>query len=173
MEVKKPSKANFKTKKVLFLEIGLMFAIILTISAFGYRSFEESEEGQKIKQNNVSIDKNDIPNDGNLEDGDEIFTVVEVEAEFPYPGGLDGYLAKHIKYPKAARKEGIEGVVSVTFIIEKDGSVSNINILKDIGGGCGKEMVRVLKAMPKWKPAMQRGKPVRCQFGKNINFGLK
>ena len=172
MEAKKTGKANFKTKKVSFPKMGLMFALILTIAAFGCRSFEKGEEGQKIKLNNVSINKKDVPNDGNFIDGDELFVVAEVQAEFPYPGGLKGYFAEHFVYPEAARNEGIEGVVAVEFVIEKDGSVSNIKILRDIGGGCGDEMVRVLKAMPKWSPATQRGKPVRCQIGKRVCFSL-
>ena len=121
----------------------------------------------------VGIGKREIPDDdGKLEDDDVLFTVVETQAELPFPNGFDGYLSKSIVYPEAARQAGIEGQVSVEFVIEKDGSVTNIKILRDIGGGCGEELVRVLKAMPKWKPALQRGKPVRNQFGKNVRFGL-
>jgi protein TonB len=108
------------------------------------------------------------------EDDEYIFFdgIVECMPEFPLKGGLDAYIAKNLKYPQKARMAGIEGIVSVTFVIEKDGSVSNIEVLKDIGYGCGDEVVRVLKKMPKWKPAMQRGKPIRNQFVENFNFEL-
>ena len=104
---------------------------------------------------------------------DEVFVVVEEDPEFP--GGIEAlyrYLASNIKYPEQAKAEKIQGHVYVTFIIEKDGSISNIKLLRDIGGGCGQEAVRVVQAMPKWKPARQRGKRVRAQYTLPINFKL-
>ena len=105
---------------------------------------------------------------------EEIFLVVENEPEFP--GGEDSlyaYIARNIKYPEAAKKEKIEGRVFVTFIVEKDGQVSSAKLLRDIGGGCGEEAIRVVKSMPKWKPGTQRGKPVRFQFNMPVSFGLE
>lgn len=103
-----------------------------------------------------------------------IFTVVESEPEFP--GGMEAlykYLAQNIKYPQLARENGITGKVYVTFVVEKDGSIANPRILRDIGGGCGAEAIRVVKAMPKWSPGKQRGKAVRVQFNLPVNFNLK
>ena len=105
---------------------------------------------------------------------EEIFLVVENEPEFP--GGEDSlyaYIARNIKYPEAAKKEKIEGRVFVTFVIEKDGQVSSAKILRDIGGGCGEEAIRVVKSMPKWKPGTQRGNPVRVQFNLPVSFMLE
>ncbi|MBR3939375.1 MAG: energy transducer TonB [Bacteroidales bacterium] len=105
---------------------------------------------------------------------DEIFVVVENSPEFP--GGNDSlyaYIGRNIKYPEAAKKEKIQGRVFVTFVIEKDGQVSSAKILRDIGGGCGEEAIRVVKNMPKWKPGTQRGKPVRVQFNLPIMFQLE
>lgn len=105
---------------------------------------------------------------------EEIFLVVEEDAEFP--GGLEAlskYLAENIKYPQLAKENNITGRVFVSFVVEKNGSVGNIKILRDIGGGCGAEAVRVVKAMPKWKPGKQRGKPVRSQFNLPVNFDLQ
>ena len=105
---------------------------------------------------------------------DAIFLVVENEPEFP--GGEDSlyaYIARNIKYPEAAKKEKIEGRVFVTFVVEKDGQVSSVKLLRDIGGGCGQEAIRVVKSMPKWKPGTQRGKPVRFQFNMPVSFGLQ
>lgn len=104
----------------------------------------------------------------------QIFTVVENEPEFP--GGMEAlykYLAQNIKYPPLARENNITGKVYVTFVVEKDGSIANPKVLRDIGGGCGAEAIRVVKAMPKWNPGKQRGKAVRVQFNLPVNFNLR
>ena len=108
------------------------------------------------------------------EDEVTIFTVVENDPEFP--GGMEAlykYLAQNIKYPALARDNGITGRVYVTFVVERDGSITNPKFLKDIGGGCGQEAIRVVKSMPKWTPGKQRGKAVRVQFNLPVNFNLK
>lgn len=105
---------------------------------------------------------------------DAIFVVVEKSPEFP--GGDDSlyaFIGRNIKYPEAAKKNKIEGRVFVTFVIEKDGQVSSAKILRDIGGGCGEEALRVVNSMPKWKPGTQRGNPVRVQFNLPIMFQLQ
>lgn len=102
-----------------------------------------------------------------------VFMVVEKMPE--YPGGdkeLYTYLAKNIEYPAEARKKGIQGRVYVTFVIERDGRVSDVRILRGIGGGCDEEALRVVKAMPKWSPGVQKGKPVRVQYNLPVSFKL-
>lgn len=79
---------------------------------------------------------------------------------------------KNLKYPELAKEKGIEGRVFVSFIIEKDGSISNILVKRAIGGGCEEAAVEMIKNMPKWKPGKQRGKPVRFQFILPIKFEL-
>lgn len=104
----------------------------------------------------------------------EIFTVVESMPSFP--GGDAArmkYLQDNIKYPQMARESGIQGTVYVTFVVEKDGSVSDIRILRGIGGGCDEEAIRVIEQMPNWNAGMQRGKPVRVQFNMPIKFTLQ
>lgn len=104
----------------------------------------------------------------------EIFTVVESMPEFP--GGqtsLFQYLQKNIEYPEIAKESGIQGRVFVTFVVEKDGSVTDVRVLRGIGGGCDEEAVRVVKSMPKWNPGKQRGKPVRVQFNLPVKFTLQ
>ena len=104
---------------------------------------------------------------------EEVFLVVEDDPEFP--GGLSAlsqYLASNIKYPQLAKENNITGKVFVSFVVEMDGSVGQVKILRDIGGGCGAEAVRVVKSMPKWKPGKQRGKPVRTQFNLPVDFSL-
>ena len=104
----------------------------------------------------------------------EIFQIVE---EMPsFPGGeaeLLKYVATHIKYPQIARETGIQGRVFVGFVVEPDGSVSNVKILRGIGGGCDEEAVRVIKSLPKWKPGKQRGKAVRVSYQIPVLFKLQ
>lgn len=103
----------------------------------------------------------------------EIFTVVEESPS--YPGGDEArirFLQQNIQYPQMARESGIQGTVYVTFVVEKNGAVTDVRVLRGIGGGCDEEAVRVIKAMPKWNPGKQRGKPVRVQFNMPIKFTL-
>ncbi|MBR4468818.1 MAG: energy transducer TonB [Bacteroidales bacterium] len=104
----------------------------------------------------------------------EIFKIVE---EMPaFPGGeakLMEYVAKNVKYPQIARETGVQGRVYVNFVVEPDGSVSNVSVLRGIGGGCDEEAIRVVKNMPKWKPGKQRGKAVRVSYMLPVNFKLQ
>jgi len=103
----------------------------------------------------------------------EVFKVVE---QMPaYPGGpadLLKYLAANINYPKAAKDAGVEGMVVIQYVIEKDGSISNAQVVKGIGSGCDEEALRVVKAMPNWVPGKQRGQIVPVQFNLPIRFKL-
>ncbi|NLL28501.1 MAG: energy transducer TonB [Bacteroidales bacterium] len=104
----------------------------------------------------------------------EIFTIVEEQPEFP--GGeaaLMEYLGKNISYPQLARESNIQGTVYVKFVVEPNGSISNVSILRGIGGGCDEEAIRVVKNMPSWKAGKQRGKAVRVQFNLPIRFILQ
>ena len=105
--------------------------------------------------------------------GKEVFTVVEKQPS--YPGGQDGYtkfLIANIKYPEEALKKAVTGTVYVTFVIEKDGAVTNVKVLRGIGSGCDEEAARVVKMMPKWNPGEQKGKPVAVQYNLPIKFNL-
>ena len=104
----------------------------------------------------------------------EIFQIVEEMPDFP--GGtakLVDYLQKNIKYPQMARESGIQGRVFVNFVVEPDGHVSNVKIMRSLGGGCDEEAMRVVKAMPKWKPGKQRGKAVRVSYILPVVFKLQ
>ncbi len=109
-----------------------------------------------------------------IEEGEvSIQPFAEVDPEFP--GGLEAlykFITDNLKYPQLALENAIQGKVYVTFFVEKDGSVSNVRILRDIGGGCGLEAKRVVEMMPKWKPGKQGGQVVRTQFNLPINFVL-
>lgn len=104
---------------------------------------------------------------------DVIFTVVEDQPSFP--GGEEArirYLQENLRYPQMAREAGIQGTVFVTFVVERDGSVTDVRVIRGIGGGCDEEAVRVVRNMPRWQPGRQRGQPVRVQFNMPIRFVL-
>ncbi|MBS4057889.1 MAG: energy transducer TonB [Bacteroidetes bacterium] len=104
----------------------------------------------------------------------EIFTVVESMPEFPGGAGkMMEYIAKNIKYPPMARESGVQGRVFVNFVVEPDGRVSNVKVLRGIGGGCDEEAIRVVESMPKWTPGRQRGKAVRVSFNLPVRFTLQ
>ena len=105
---------------------------------------------------------------------EEIVIIPDVNPEFA--GGeakLYEYLGENIRYPDIARDGGITGKVLVKFVVEKDGSITNISVMRDIGGGCGEEAKRVVRGMPKWKPGKVGGRTVRSQFILPISFVLK
>ncbi len=104
----------------------------------------------------------------------EIFTVVESMPSFPGGmGELMKFLGKNINYPTLAKESGIQGRVFINFVVEPNGSISNVKVLRGIGGGCDEEAVRVVKSMPKWSPGKQRGKPVRVSYNLPVKFTLQ
>jgi TonB family protein len=108
------------------------------------------------------------------EDRPGVYMIVEQMPEFP--GGdksLFQFIADNTKYPADAKEKGIKGRVFVNFIVEPDGSVSDIRVLRGIGGGCDEEAVRVVESMPKWKPGMQNGEVVRVSYNVPVNFRLE
>ena len=108
------------------------------------------------------------------EEETQVFFIVEDMPEFP--GGemaLRAYIANAIKYPVIAQENGIQGKVYVTFVVGKDGSVSNATIARGVDPSIDKEALRVVNALPKWKPGKQRGKPVNVSYTVPINFVLQ
>ena len=105
---------------------------------------------------------------------DEIFTIVQ---EFPEPvGGMKAFYAfvgKHLRYPAQARRMGIEGRAFVQFVVEKDGTLTDIVCVKSPGGGITEEAERVVGIAPKWKPGKQRGNPVRVRMVQPLIFKLQ
>jgi len=103
----------------------------------------------------------------------EFVHYAEVMPEFE--GGQEAFLkfvAKHIKYPSPARRMGIEGKSYIEFIVDVDGTITQVKIYKGIGAGCDEEAVRVIQSSPKWKPGKQQGKPVRVKMVLPVNFKL-
>ena len=83
------------------------------------------------------------------------------------------YVAKSIVYPEKAKADGVQGKVYVQFVVETDGSIAEATVLHGVGGECDDEALRVVKSMPKWKPATFKGKPVRSKYVMPIYYTLK
>lgn len=130
----------------------------------------------KVNTNDMDYDKVDFFDTVMYEEGEgeKIFTFVEEEPSFP--GGMDAmykFIAMNLNYPEKAIEKGITGTVLVKFVVEKDGSITHIRVTRDIGGGCGDEVIRMMKAMPRWKPGKSSGKPVRVEFMLPVAFKLQ
>ncbi len=100
--------------------------------------------------------------------------IVEEQPEFP--GGdieMMKFIQKNLRYPPFAQKNGIQGRVTVSFIVERDGSITGVEVLRSPAEELSNEAIRVVKCMPKWKPGTQRGKPVRVKFMMPITFRLQ
>ncbi len=107
-------------------------------------------------------------------DEDKIFAIVEEQPEFP--GGnraLYAYIHSNVRYPVLAQENGIQGRVFVKFVVDTDGSVSNVEVTRGVDASLDKEALRVIKSLPKFKPGKQRGRPVRVFFNASINFQLQ
>jgi protein TonB len=105
-----------------------------------------------------------------VEEDNTVYNTAGIEVKPDFPGGMDKFnqfVAKNYQTPE---EEGLKGKVYVTFVVEKDGSLTDIKVLRDIGYGTGKEAIRVLNKCPKWTPGEQNGKKVRCTFSLPISI---
>ena len=216
MEPKKNPEVNLKSKKGLFLQIGLVIALLVVLGAFEYKSYEKSaynlgqlnlddlEEEiipitkQELKpppppppppevieiidddvviENEIEIEDTESDEDEAIEieeeDDEEIFMVVENMPEFPGGDlGLMKYIQKHVKYPAIAKEYNITGKVYVSFIVDRQGKVTNVKIVRGVDKNLDAEAMRVVKSLPRYTPGKQRGKAVRVMFTIPINFTL-
>ena len=106
------------------------------------------------------------------EEQNKIFEVVEQMPQFP-GGSVNGWLADHIKYPVVAAENGISGRVVVQFVVERDGSVSQVRVVRGVDPSLDKEAQRVISSMPKWIPGKQNGQAVRSRFTVPVTFRLQ
>ena len=104
----------------------------------------------------------------------DVYEVVENMPEFPNGGmtALMKYLSDNIRYPEAAHKAGIQGRVTVQFVVGKDGSIGNVSILRGVNADLDAEAIRVISSMPKWKPGTQKGEPVKVKYTVPVMFRL-
>ncbi|MBM3176391.1 MAG: energy transducer TonB [Bacteroidetes bacterium] len=127
----------------------------------------EMNEETKVEQIEIKVEEP-------KEDVDEIFTIVE-ETATP-KGGMAAfykYVGSKLKYPSQATRMGVEGKVYVEFVINRDGTIVDVRVVRGIGAGCDEEAVRVVQSSPAWNPGKQRGKPVRQKYTLPIQFKLQ
>ncbi|MDZ4716224.1 MAG: energy transducer TonB [Cytophagales bacterium] len=223
MEAKKTESADLTKKSGFYLSIGLTVTMILVVTAFEWRQYDDSlvdlagknintfdetmevpptdippppppvvqqpqvvevPDEEEIKEDikvNLDVEVTDqtkieqivIQAEEPKEETDEIFNIVE-ESATP-KGGMAAFykfVGEKIKYPPQARRMGIEGRVFVSFVILKDGTLSEVRAIKGIGAGCDEEAERIIKSSPPWNPGKQRGKPVKQRYTLPIIFKL-
>ncbi len=223
MEAKKTPDADLNKKSGLFLNIGLVLSLLIVISAFEWKFYDDGnlvDLGQvrddfeemleippteqppppppKIQQpeiievpdeeeieEEIEVDLDvEITEDEAIadiileeapeeEDVDQIFNIVEQQAEFK--GGMQkfyDYVSKKMKYPSQARRMNVEGKVYVQFVVERDGSITDVQAIRGIGAGCDEEAIKVIRESPKWNPGKQRGRAVRVRRIIPITFRL-
>lgn len=191
---KKRTKEIGRTKYLMFLPLAALLMIVSNIEAVARTTKKiatevieavvdnrmgqttETPASQAVPQpeqdNKFVTNKKEVVERDTL---NPVFEVVEDMPEFPEGGmqGLMAYLSKNIRYPEKAFKEGTQGRVVVQFIVEKDGSITNVKPLRNINPELDTEAVRVLSTMPKWKPGTQRGETVRVKFTVPVMFRLQ
>ena len=131
------------------------------------QSNEDKGEAVEIKYVPAVVEEEEV-------EEQQIFQVVEEMPEFP--GGMAEcmkFLAKNIKYPTIAQENGTQGRVIVQFVVNRDGSIVDAKVVRSVDPYLDKEALRVINTMPKWKPGMQRGKPVRVKFTVPVMFRLQ
>lgn len=226
MEVKKSPKADLESKKGIFLQLGLIFALAVCWGAFEWSTDTKKAEVMEMVTDagaveeqaqitvqeppkpkvvvaqpkvsdflNIADSNDDLDDELEIDDVEadqddvvEVQDIAEEEEEAEeqiyvkvqkmpsFPGGekaMYRYLSKNIKYPIIAAENGISGRVFIGFVIEKDGSISKVKVLRPVDPYLDKEAVRVVKAMPKWTPGVQMNKPVRVKFTVPVSFRLK
>ena len=142
---------------------------------------EDDKEVESIEVNTEDDKETEVviaaPIEAPVEEEEEEVVFVIVESMPEFPGGqqaLFKYLSENIKYPVIAQENGIQGRVVCQFVVNKDGSIVDIEVVRSGGDpSLDKEAVRVIKSMPKWKPGQQRGKPVRVKYTVPVNFKLQ
>ena len=224
MEKLKNRNRNPENYKTIYFQVGMIIALLCTLYAFEYKSYEKNEiqvfyreiddtpmefieatkhdepkksppvpvvsivvvdDSKDIDDDIIDIDVGadettevkpwepaDEP-DEQVEDFDPPIYIAEIQPSFP--GGvvaMSNFINNNIDYPDIARSSNITGIVYVQFVVEKDGSITNVIVLREVGGGCTEEAVRMVNLMPKWNCGLQNGRPVRVQLNMPIKFSL-
>ena len=136
-------------------------------SAIGTFEVEGSTENAPVQ----TVQKNDVPQSKPADDN-KVFDVVEQQPTFS-GGDVRAWIASHVQYPPVAAENNVQGRVVIGFIIERDGSVSNVQVLRGVDPSLDKEAVRVVKSMPKWNPGKQNGSTVRVKYNVPVVFRLE
>ena len=157
-------------KYVMFLPIIAIMMLLSNIETFARTSAQQissqTDEPAITQQDEPAITQQDKP--------EKIYEIVDVLPQFP--GGKKefmSFIGENIQYPQDAQKAGIEGRVVCQFVVEKDGSINEVKVVRSINPALDQEAVRVIQSMPKWTPGTVKNEPVRCMFFVPIAFSLK
>ena len=192
MEIKKSPKADLQNKRGLLLEIGLVVALALVIAAFAYTPKEHRIEKADLLQvvtndtkittevdfaefdeNTEVIQQVDVVEE-TIED-DQPFLIAETMPSFQ-GGDLNtfrNWVQQNVKFPQIALENGIQGRVVLSFVIEKDGRLTNIQVLQTPDRSLSEEAIRVLNKSPKWSPGKQRNQVVRVKYTLPVDFRVQ
>ncbi len=163
-----PERAKFTAPKIVESDS--------TDDNFGRQDILAQQASSQIQPDDGQVVPTDNPPPQTIETPrlEPPIAIVQIMPQFP--GGdqeMYKYLRDHLHYPEDAKSMGISGVVYLTFVVEKNGSISNLSVLRGIGGGCDEEASRVVSSMPQWNPGKQNGMAVRVQFNLPIKFTLQ
>ena len=138
--------------------------------AVGVKDQEGTQDRTDVAiRNDIAVNTNET--EVKPEPPQKVFDVVEQQPAFP--GDLNGYLSSNIKYPVVAQENGVQGRVVVQFVVERDGSITDVRVVRSVDPSLDKEAVRLVKSMPKWIPGKQNGQAVRVRFTLPVNFRLQ
>ena len=136
---------------------------------------EQTVEGQQSSASKPNKQNKSKKKQTHIDEEEPVFAVVESMPEFP--GGQEAlfkYLSENVKYPVSAQEKGIQGRAICQFVVDKDGSICDVKIVRTSGDtSLDNEAMRVVKSMPKWTPGQQRGKPVRVKYTMPVSFRLQ
>ena len=127
---------------------------------------DDTQAAVEVKYTPVEVEEEEV-------DEQQIFTIVEEQPEFP--GGMAEcykWIGKNLNYPTISAENGVQGRVTVNFVVNADGSIVDVKVIRGVDPYLDKEAIRVVSKMPKWKPGKQRGKAVRCSFNLPVRFQL-
>lgn len=165
MMTKTKTKKAALLKMVIVVPAALILTLIFSISVTDRVIAQTDSEAKKVEKAQEPVTKS--------QKDEEIFTVVE---EMPsFPGGKDAmfkFISTNIKYPESARKNGVHGRVFISYVVEKDGKINDVEIIRGFDKECDAEALRVVKMMPNWNPGKEKGKAVRTKFNLPIAFML-
>lgn len=173
---KQRTRTTGRIKYALFAPLATALLLVSNIEAVARTAERIADEAANVA---TTVMQEAVPQAPPVETIDQdqdnqVFQVVEEAPEFP--GGMTEslkYLAKNIKYPVSAQERGVQGKVIVSFIVEKDGSISGTKVVKSVDPDLDKEALRVIGLMPKWKPGKQKGQIVRVQFTVPVSFAMQ
>jgi len=166
---KSKSPTKMATKYLILLP--LVFFLVTVNSCTNKTDESQGVEDESVEQ---AMSENDSITVKPTEEKEEVFVVVQNQPE--YPGGtpaLMKFLGDNINYPKTAQEEGLQGRVILNFVVEKDGSITDVQIVRGIAPSLDEEAIRVVKAMPKWKPGTQNGEIVRVRYTLPVVYRLQ